>query len=118
MRISWVHLGFWVTLGGCSAWIDDPPTSHLKGRPGAPSVQAPEPLIVVAEPLHSLNRAEYDNTVRDLLGTSLAPARAFPADTSVGGFDNAADALTLPASLFSLGLTRAPMNFCCAPKAL
>jgi hypothetical protein len=35
-----------------------------------------------------LNRAEYDNTVRDLLGTTLRPARdTFPADDFSLGFD-------------------------------
>lgn len=67
--------------------------------PGSPQAV---PTTVVPEPLHRLNRAEYNNTVRDLLGTSLRPASAFPPDTAVGGFDNAADALTLPASLFAL----------------
>src|SRR5689334_3140372 len=36
-----------------------------------------------AEALHRLNRLEYNNTVRDLLGTELRPADAFPADSSV-----------------------------------
>lgn len=50
--------------------------------------------------LHRLNRAEYDNTLRDLLGTSLAPANRFkmPDDNrgvGVANFDNMADVLTL-----------------------
>jgi len=46
--------------------------------------------------LHRLNRAEYDNTVRDLFGTSLRPAAAvFPVDDFGYGFDNNADVLTL-----------------------
>ncbi len=45
--------------------------------------------------IHRLNRAEYDNTVRDLLGTSLRPAAEFPADDHSFGFDNIADTLTL-----------------------
>jgi hypothetical protein len=45
--------------------------------------------------LHRLNRAEYNNTVRDLLGTALRPADAFPIDDRGGGFDNIADVLTL-----------------------
>ncbi len=45
--------------------------------------------------LHRLNRAEYNNTVRDLLGTSLTPADAFPPDGASAGFDNNASALTL-----------------------
>lgn len=45
--------------------------------------------------LHRLNRAEYNNTVADLLGTSLRPADAFPADDPGGDFDNIADVLSL-----------------------
>ncbi len=45
--------------------------------------------------LHRLNNAEYNNTVRDLLGTSLSPADDFPSDDRGYGFDNVADSLTL-----------------------
>jgi len=43
--------------------------------------------------LHRLNNAEYNNTVRDLLGTKLRPADDFPADDRGYGFDNVADVL-------------------------
>lgn len=42
-----------------------------------------------------LNRAEYNNTVRDLLGVSLRPADDFPQDDSGYGFDNIGDVLSL-----------------------
>ena len=46
--------------------------------------------------LHRLNRADYDNTVRDLFQTSLRPAAAlFPVDDFGYGFDNNADVLSL-----------------------
>jgi hypothetical protein len=45
--------------------------------------------------LHRLNRAEYNNTVRDLLHTSQRPADDFPADDHGYGFDNNADVLSL-----------------------
>ena len=45
--------------------------------------------------LHRLNKAEYNNTVRDLLGTSLTPADDFPDDDFGHGFDNIAETLTL-----------------------
>src|SRR5688572_18323675 len=45
--------------------------------------------------LHRLNRVEYNNTVRDLLGTTRAPADDFPIDDRGSGFDNIADVLTL-----------------------
>jgi Protein of unknown function (DUF1592)/Protein of unknown function (DUF1588)/Protein of unknown function (DUF1587)/Protein of unknown function (DUF1585)/Protein of unknown function (DUF1595)/Planctomycete cytochrome C len=46
-----------------------------------------------------LNRAEYNNTIRDLLGVDLHPADKFPADTAAYGFDNVSDALSLSAAL-------------------
>ena len=42
-----------------------------------------------------LNRAEYNNTVRDLLHVELRPADAFPVDDSGYGFDNIGDVLSL-----------------------
>jgi hypothetical protein len=42
-----------------------------------------------------LNRAEYNNTVRDLLGVDIRPADDFPLDDSGYGFDNIGDVLTL-----------------------
>lgn len=62
-----------------------------------PPADIPDPPAMA---LHRLNRLEYDNTVRDLLGTTLRPARGFTADPQVDGFDNQAEALTLtPAQL-------------------
>lgn len=46
-----------------------------------------------------LNRAEYNNTIRDLLGIDLRPADSFPADSAAFGFDNISDALNLSPSL-------------------
>lgn len=52
----------------------------------------PPPEAEIVDPgtlvMHRLNRAEYDNTVRDLLGTTLVPARDFPEDDLGYGFDN------------------------------
>lgn len=45
--------------------------------------------------MHRLNKAEYNATVRDLLGTTLTPADDFPSDDRGFGFDNVADSLTL-----------------------
>src|SRR5262249_60028600 len=46
-----------------------------------------------------LNRAEYNNTIRDLLGVDICPADNFPADTAAYGFDNNGDALNLSPAL-------------------
>jgi len=42
-----------------------------------------------------LNRSEYNNTVRDLLGVNFLPADDFPPDDSGYGFDNNGDVLSL-----------------------
>lgn len=42
-----------------------------------------------------LNRTEYNNTIRDLLGVDIRPAADFPADQTAFGFDNISDALRL-----------------------
>ncbi|MSR32001.1 MAG: DUF1592 domain-containing protein [Gemmataceae bacterium] len=46
--------------------------------------------------LRRLNRLEYNNTVRDLLGVTFLPAEEFPADDVGYGFDHIGDVLTLP----------------------
>ena len=47
-----------------------------------------------------LNKTEYNNTMRDLLGIDLQPADGFPSDNTAFGFDNISDALILsPAQL-------------------
>jgi hypothetical protein len=45
--------------------------------------------------LHRLNRAEYNNTIRDLLAIDFRPADAFPVDDAGYGFDNNGDVLSL-----------------------
>jgi hypothetical protein len=46
--------------------------------------------------LRRLNRAEYNNTIRDLFGIDIKPADIFPSDDVGYGFDNIGDVLTLP----------------------
>nr|WP_276604734.1 DUF1592 domain-containing protein [Nannocystis sp. RBIL2] len=46
-----------------------------------------------------MNRREYDNTVRDLLGADGRPAQAFPAEEEALGFNNNADALVVTSLL-------------------
>jgi len=45
--------------------------------------------------LHRLNRTEYANAIRDLLGLQIDGAALLPADNAAYGFDNIADALSL-----------------------
>jgi mono/diheme cytochrome c family protein len=44
-------------------------------------------------PIRRLNRAEYQNTVRDLLGVDVDLKDLLPPDVTVNGFDNGAEAL-------------------------
>ncbi|WP_230255294.1 DUF1592 domain-containing protein [Rhodopirellula halodulae] len=46
--------------------------------------------------LRRLNRAEYRNTIRDLVGVDYSPANDFPGDDVGYGFDNIGDVLSLP----------------------
>ena len=57
--------------------------------------------------LRRLNRAEYNNTIRDLVGVEFEPADDFPADDSGYGFDNIGDVLSLPPVLFERYLAAA-----------
>jgi hypothetical protein len=57
--------------------------------------------------LRRLNRAEYRNTIQDLLGIDYAPARDFPADEVGYGFDNIGDVMTVPTILFEKYLAAA-----------
>ena len=50
--------------------------------------------------IRRLNRAEYNNTIRDLVGIDFQPADDFPSDDVGYGFDNIGDVLTLPPILF------------------
>jgi len=54
-----------------------------------------------------LNRAEYNNTVRDLLGVDLRPGDDFPQDDAGYGFDNIADVLSLSPALMEKYMTSA-----------
>ena len=46
--------------------------------------------------IRRLNRVEYRNTVKDLVGVDYKPSRSFPGDDVGYGFDNIADVLSLP----------------------
>src|SRR5215831_13796743 len=49
--------------------------------------------------LHRLNRTEYRNSIRDLLGIDVDVASLLPADDMSHGFDNMADALNVSPAL-------------------
>jgi hypothetical protein len=57
--------------------------------------------------LRRLNRAEYDNTIRDLVGVRFRPAKDFPADEVGYGFDNIGDLQSVPPLLLEKYLAAA-----------
>jgi hypothetical protein len=89
MRRSWFAL--LSVLAGCLGSIGAP-SQEPGDSPPAVAAPASDPGRVT---VHRLNRAEYNNTVRDLLGTKLRPADEFPTDDTGYGFDNIADVLSL-----------------------
>src|SRR5579864_1781534 len=74
-------------IAAVTRWIDG-----LTGKSSARVVPDGDPGRVTAR---RLNREEYNNTVRDLLGVNIRPADEFPVDDSGYGFDNIGDVLTL-----------------------
>jgi cytochrome c5 len=57
--------------------------------------------------VHRLNRAEYANAVRDVLGLEIDATAYLPPDDSGYGFDNIADVLTMSPALFDRYLSAA-----------
>ena len=57
--------------------------------------------------MRRLNRAEYNNTIRDLTGLDLKLADDFPSDDVGAGFDNIGDVLTIPPILLEKYLAAA-----------
>jgi hypothetical protein len=57
--------------------------------------------------IRRLNRTEYNNTIRDLLGVDFQPAEDFPSDDVGYGFDHIGDVLSMPPVLFERYLAAA-----------
>jgi hypothetical protein len=57
--------------------------------------------------LHRLNRTEYTNAIRDLLGLNIDPTTFLPSDDSSHGFDNMAGTLTTSPALMEAYLSAA-----------
>lgn len=65
--------------GGGAAGGGGPPIDQ-------PPIATPQGLVVGTTVIHRLSRTEYANTVKDLLGASLASLDTLPADTGGEGF--------------------------------
>jgi mono/diheme cytochrome c family protein len=82
------------TLDRLISWMENELDTHA-----APNLAAPG--------IHRLNRTEYENVVRDLLGLKIDAAKFLPSDNSTRGFDNIAGALTTSPALMEAYLSAA-----------
>ncbi len=85
------------TYGSVATWLetalDRAAAAHVDpGRPGE---------------LHRLNRIEYGNAIRDLLGLEIDPKAMLPADEQAHGFSTNADALSIQPALLDRYLAAA-----------
>ena len=67
----------------------------IKGLPGMTASTTPTEPVAGRVTARRLNRVEYNNTIRDLLGVAARPADEFPVDDSGYGFDNNSDVLSV-----------------------
>lgn len=66
----------------------DPDDGSSSGDDGEVEGQCGDAVEIGTTPLRRLTRAQYDATVRDLLGDASAPGEAFVADERHGGFES------------------------------
>jgi mono/diheme cytochrome c family protein len=85
------------TLDGLAGWLETQLDLAAAARPNPGRT----------EPLHRLNRAEYRNAVRDVLGLDLDVSPLLPPDDSSYGFDNIAGVLKLSPTLMERYLSAA-----------
>lgn len=121
MRMRWIIVAGSLALGGCYSGVTaDAAATGADSTAGTDSSASGEESEgsgggsddsggedADADPgrvtLHRLNRAEYNNTIRDLFyGLDISPADVFPADDHSFGFDNIADALNTSPLLVEL----------------
>jgi hypothetical protein len=84
------------TYNGFVSWLEHELDRDraLKPNPGRPAI-------------HRLNRAEYTNSIRDLLAVEIDARSMLPGDESSYGFDNIADVLTISPALLERYLSAA-----------
>lgn len=88
-----------LTLASCTGQVQDPRGDSAGDPPTRSGDEVvPPPLDQACSgvsdpgstPFRRLTRDEYDNTLRDLLGDTTRPGRAFPPDETLGGFASGA----------------------------
>ncbi len=103
------HTAIWQNvLDKVSAGAMPPPTAKpltdaeraavvgwIKKLPGLTAATTPAEAMAGRVTARRLNRVEYNNTIRDLLGVAARPADEFPVDDSGYGFDNNGDVLSV-----------------------
>ena len=85
------------TYGRVATWLEAELDAAAAARPNPGRTQT----------LHRLNRAEYQNAVRDVLGITVEIEDLLPADSASYGFDNIAGVLRVSDSLMERYLTAA-----------
>lgn len=103
-----------VTLGGCEGQLGSSgegsnATSQGKGSGAIPSASVKELKIACDElgesihpgaaPIRRLTRAEYNNTVEDILGDETEPGEIFPPEARALGFNGVAEAQSVTSLL-------------------
>ena len=89
-----------VACSSQSKLLLDDPEAVDPANPSDPLVGVKQDGDVGNVTVHRLNSAEYDNTVRDLLGDTTRPSTAFPPEYGADSFTNNADELTISPILF------------------
>lgn len=84
---------------------DQPPTEELQAmlkwvQDALANVDCSGPVNPGRETIRRLNRIEYQNTIRDLVGVDYKATESFPADDVGYGFDNIGDVLSTSPLLF------------------
>ena len=85
------------TYEGLASWLESELDRHAAAHPNPGRT----------EPFHRLNRAEYQNAIRDLLGVEVDVTALLPADDASYGFDNIAGVLKMSATLLERYLSAA-----------
>ena len=78
--------------------------ADLERRIDVASIESPRPGRPI---LHRMNRTEYANAIRDLLGLEVDVASLLPADDMSQGYDNMSDVLTVSPTLLESYLSAA-----------
>ncbi|MBC8115856.1 MAG: DUF1587 domain-containing protein, partial [Candidatus Saccharimonas sp.] len=87
-----------VLCGGSAMPLVAQTTDKVDGQRVAAD-EAIQPAVPGRVVLRRLNRTEYQNTVRDLLGIDVDLKELLPLDSSAGGFDNVGEALHISSFL-------------------